>query len=68
MFHFDEYIMTDSSSESKPVMMEVEKNTWKIPVLEEEDTWKIPVVSHDIGPDNKWMDTKLTRQLRNTTP
>jgi hypothetical protein len=33
-------------------------------VLEEEDTWKIPVVSCDIGPDNKWMDTKLNRQLQ----
>jgi hypothetical protein len=49
MFHFEEYIMAHSSSESNPVVME-EKNTWKIPVLEE-DTWKIPVVSSDIGPD-----------------
>jgi hypothetical protein len=40
-----------SSSESNPV------------VMEEENTWKIPVVSNDIGPD-KWMDTKLNRQLQ----
>jgi hypothetical protein len=33
-----------------------------IPVSEEEDTWKIPV-STDIGPDNKWMNAKLTRQV-----
>jgi hypothetical protein len=32
-------------------------------VLVEEDTWKIPVVSCDIGPD-KWMNTKLNRQLQ----
>jgi hypothetical protein len=33
MFHFEEYIMTDSSSsESNPVVTEVE-NTWKIPVV-----------------------------------
>jgi hypothetical protein len=44
MFHFEEYIMADSSSESNPVVMEVEENTWKISVLVEEDTWKIPVV------------------------
>jgi hypothetical protein len=60
MFHFEEYIMTDSISESN----RKEENTWKIPVLEDEDTWKIPVVSHDIGPDNKCMDIKLTRQLQ----
>jgi hypothetical protein len=64
MFHFEEYIMAAISSESNPVVMEVEENTWKIPVLEEKVTWKIPVVSHDIGPDNKWMDTILTRQLQ----
>jgi hypothetical protein len=65
MFHIEEYIMADSSSssESNPVVME-EENTWKISVLEEEDTWKIPVVSNDIGPDNKWMDTKHNRQLQ----
>jgi hypothetical protein len=62
MFHFEEYIMADSSSESNPVVMEKE-NTWKIPVLEEENTWKISVVSRDIGPDN-WMDAKLTSQLQ----
>jgi hypothetical protein len=63
MFHFEEYFMADSSSESNPVLLE-EENTWKIPVLEEEDTWKIPVVSRDIGPENNWMDAKLTRQLQ----
>jgi hypothetical protein len=63
MFHFEEYIMADSSSSSvsNPIVME-EGNTWKIPVLEQKGTWKIPVVSNDIGP-HKWMDTKLNRQL-----
>jgi hypothetical protein len=59
MFHFEVYIMTDSSSESSR-----EENTWKIPALEDENTRKIPVVSHDIGPDNECMDIKLTRQLQ----
>jgi hypothetical protein len=60
MFHFEGYIMTDSSSQSNR-----EENTWKIPVLEDEDRWKIPVIphSHDIGPDNKCMDIKLSRQI-----
>jgi hypothetical protein len=37
MFHIEEYIMTDSSSESNPVVGE--EKTWKISVLEEEDIW-----------------------------
>jgi hypothetical protein len=59
MFHFEEYIMTDSSSESNR-----EENTLKIPMLKDEDTWKIPVVSCDNCPDNKCMDIKLDRQLQ----
>jgi hypothetical protein len=52
MFHFEKYIMTDSSSESNR-----EENTLKI-------TWKIPIVSSDIGPDNKCKDIKLDRQVQ----
>jgi hypothetical protein len=59
MFHFEEYIMTDSSRESNR-----EENTLKKPILEDEDTWKIPIVSCDIGPDNKCKDIKLDRQLQ----
>jgi hypothetical protein len=50
MFHFEVYIMADSSSESNSVM-------------EVEDAWKITVFS-DIGPDNNCIDGKLTRQLQ----
>jgi hypothetical protein len=50
MFHFEVYIMADSSSESNPL-------------TEEEDTWKIPV-STDIGPDSNCMNAKLTRQIQ----
>jgi hypothetical protein len=37
MFHFEDYIMADSSNESNPVFIDQE-NTWKIPVFEKEDT------------------------------
>jgi hypothetical protein len=50
MFHFQVYIMADSSSESNFVM-------------DEEGTWKISV-SSDIRPDNNCMDAKLTGQLQ----
>jgi hypothetical protein len=51
MFHFEEYIMADSS-ESNTVVME--EDIWKIPVSTDtgpkEDTWKIPIPT-DIGHD-----------------
>jgi hypothetical protein len=50
MFHFEGYIMADSSSQSNHVM-------------EVEYTWTIPV-SSDIGPDNNCMDSKFTRQVQ----